>query len=152
MNWTGRSVVKAAGVCIVALFVAGANGQDADGPPTARVRTLEQSSWPHVPAPEGTAVIPVRVSKAFPEDATHLKVCTYAGGRPQTWQVLTRGCYHGADYCTVFVAAPLHDVMAFIDYDVGNPPVAVASDDVCTEPRRNFTRTLGGPFPHPPGE
>ena len=79
MNWTGRSVVKAAGVCIVALFVAGANGQDADGqdadgPPTARVRTLEQSSWPHVPAPEGTAVIPVRVSEAFPEDATHLKV------------------------------------------------------------------------------
>ena len=104
-------------------------------------------SWPDVPAPEGTVAVPVKVSKALPADATHLKVCLYAGGRTRTWQVLTRGCSDRADYCTVFAAAPLREDMAFIIYDVGQPPFAVAEDDACTEPGYSPTGVLPRTMP-----
>ena len=94
--------------------------------------------------------VPVKVSKALPADATHLKVCLYAGGRTRTWQVLTRGCSDRADYCTVFAAAPLQEDMAFIIYDVGQPPFAVAEDDACTEPIYPSARVLPRTMPSGP--
>lgn len=131
---SGRSVAKACGAIILALFAAGAGGHEPDASAAARPGTVWQSQWPHVPAPEGTVAVPVRVSKALPADATHLKVCLYSGGRTRTWQVLTRGCSDRADYCTVFAAADLREDMAFIIYDVGKPPFAVAEEDACGEP------------------
>lgn len=71
-------------------------------------------------------------------ESAQLRVCTYQGGRPRTWDVLRRSCSDRADYCTVFVAAAIHDEMLYIEYDIDNPPVAVASDEPCTLPNRPF--------------
>lgn len=128
---------------ILALFAtASASGQDV----SKAVETItahEQTLWPNVPPPEGTVAIPVMVPKDFPAGAKTLLVCTFAGGQPRRWEVLTRGCRDQADYCTVFAAAPLQDAMAFIEYDVGKPPVAVATDNICTAPAQPMTGVLG---------
>ena len=133
VHGAGRSVVKFCGVIILALIAAGASEQEPPTSTEAPTRAAGQVQWPYVPAPEGTVAVPVRVSKALPADATHLKVCLYAGGRTRTWKVLTRGCSDRADYCTVFAAAHLREDMAFMIYDVGEPPFAVAQDDACGE-------------------
>lgn len=124
------SLARLLGGSVLALLISGASAQNPT-PPTGTAQT----QWPYVAAPEGTVAVPVRVSKALPADATHLKVCFRNGGRTRTWQVLTRGCSDRANYCTVFAAAPVQEDMAFSIYDVGQPPFAVAEDDVCTEPR-----------------
>jgi hypothetical protein len=130
MNRAGRLVSRGCAFCLIALLAAsGASGQDAVGSSAARIRA----------APEGTVAVPVKVSKALPADATHLKVCLYPGGRTRTWEVLTRSCSDRADYCTVFAAAHLREDMAFMIYDVGAPPFAVAEDDACGE--ANFSPT-----------
>lgn len=98
---------------------------------------FERARWPSVLAPDGRVGIPVRASRDLAESA-QLRVCTYQGGRPRTWEVLRRSCTGGADYCTVFVAAAIHDEMLFIEYDIDNPPVAVASDEPCTLPLRPY--------------
>lgn len=123
------SLAKLLGGSVLALLITGASFQH-PSPPVGPAH----SQWPQVAAPEGTVAVPVRVSKALPADATHLKVCFRAGGRTRTWQVLTRGCSDRANYCTVFAAAPVQEGMAFSIYDVGQPPFAVAEDDVCVEP------------------
>ena len=108
---------------------------------------MGQPQWPYVAAPEGTVAVPVRVSKALPADATHLKVCFHVGGRTRTYEALTRGCSDRANYCTVFAAVPLREDMAFLIYDVGQPPFAVAEDDVCTEPDYPPAPVLSGTQP-----
>jgi hypothetical protein len=145
---TKISLMKTFGACALALFLTGAKGQDSVMPSGAEMmRAGGQSQWPHVPAPEGTVAVPVRVSKALPADATDLKVCLQAGGRTRTWQVLTRACSDRADYCTVFVAVPVREDMAFIIYDVGKPPFAVAEDDACGEPDFQPTGVLPRTMP-----
>lgn len=107
--------------------------------------SVEHGRWPSVLAPEGRTGIPIRAAKDLANSA-QLRVCTYPGGRPRTWEVLRRSCSDQADYCTVFVAAAVDDEMLFIEYDIDNPPVAVASDEPCTLPNRPFAvRTLVPP-------
>lgn len=145
MTMTGLRFVRASGISILAIFATSwANTPDpAEGAGAERVTAAQQLLWPNVPPPQGTVGIPVMVHKGLPSDAKHLLVCTYAGGTPRTWEVLTRGCRDEADYCTVFAAAPLYDVMAFVEYDVGQPPFAVATNDVCTAPVYPMTGVLG---------
>lgn len=134
---TGRSIAKACGVIFLALFAAGASSQDAPPRTGAEMIAHERARWPFIVAPDGRVGIPVRASKELAESA-QLRVCTYQGGRPRTWEVLRRSCTGGADYCTVFVAAAIHDEMLYIEYDIDNPPVAVASDEPCSLPLRPF--------------
>lgn len=145
MTVTVPPLVRASGVGILVLIAtSGADIPDpAGGAGAERMTAAQQRLWPNAPPPEGTAAIPVMVHKDLPSDAKHLLVCTYAGGSPRRWEVLTRGCRDEADYCTVFAAAPLHDVMAFAEYDAGQPPVAVATNDVCTAPVHPMTGVLG---------
>lgn len=135
-------LARALAISILAVVATTGAVTQGSGDGAERTRAAEQFRWPNVPPPEGTAAIPVVVPKDLLGDGKHLLVCTYAGGRPRTWEVLTRGCRDQADYCTVFAAAPLHDVMAFVEYDVGKPPVAVATDDVCTAPSHPMTGVL----------
>lgn len=134
---TGRLAAIACGAVILALFATGASRQDAPPRTGTEMIAHERASWPFIVAPDGRVGIPVRASKELAESA-QLRVCTYQGGRPRTWEVLRRSCAGGADYCTVFVAAAIHDEMLFIEYDIDNPPVAVASDEPCTLPLRPF--------------
>lgn len=127
-------LMKAIGGCGLAFLLTGASAQDPSVSGGTETRAVGQAQWPYVGPPDGTVAVPVRVSKALPADATHLKVCFRVGGRTRTYQVLTRGCSDRANYCTVFAAVPLREDMAFLIYDVGEPPFAVAEDDVCTEP------------------
>jgi hypothetical protein len=138
---TGRPVTKVCGVILLALFATGASRQDTPPRTGAEMVAHERARWPFIVAPDGRVGIPVRASTELAQSA-QLRVCTYQGGRPRTWEVLRRSCRGGADYCTVFVAAAIHDEMLYIEYDIDNPPVAVASDEPCTRPYRQPTGIL----------
>jgi hypothetical protein len=138
---TCRPIIKIGGVILLALFTSGASMQDAPPRTGAEMVAHERARWPFIVAPDGRVGIPVRASTELARSA-QLRVCTYQGGRPRTWEVLRRSCRGGANYCTVFVAAAIHDEMLYIEYDIDNPPVAVASDESCTQPYRQPTGIL----------
>ena len=145
LKMTKASLTKAFVGCTLALVLTGASAQDSQISSGAEMIAHERARWPFVVAPEGRVGIPVRAAREL-SGSTQLRVCTYPGGRPRTWEALRWSCAGGADYCTVFVAAAVHDEMLYIEYDIDNPPVAVASDEPCTLPLQPFAvRTVVPP-------
>ena len=105
-----------------------------------------EPEWTVASPPPGTVALPVASSRALSADADVLNVCTDAGLRPRAYPVLSRTCWDGAAECTVFVAFPVSDDIRIQEYDARNPPVAVATDDVCTAP----VRPVAGILPRTP--
>lgn len=100
-------------------------------------------NWPSSRAPEGTVAIPVLSHRSSPTGAKTLQVCMTAGERPQIYQVLSEVCWAGADHCTVFVAIPARDYVRLREFDVANPPVVSATNEVCESPIRPNAGVLG---------
>ncbi len=147
MSRTVGFIAKACGVCVIALLAAtSVNGQSADGLSTLSEATRDQS-WPFSPPPAGTVAIPVVASKTLSSTPDRLLVCSYEGAQPQSYPVLSRTCRDSADYCTVFVAIPATDHIRLLEYDAGNPPVAVASDEPCAQPAHPPTGVLSRTMP-----
>lgn len=142
----GRSVIKTCGMAVLALLGAGLAGLAGKGV-EAREPATGYQSWPVSPAPPGTVAIPAIAPRAISEGADRLLVCSYAGAQPQSYPVLSRTCRDGADYCTVFVAIPETDDIRIREYDAGKPPVAVSSDETCTQPHHPPTGVLPRALP-----
>ncbi|MDQ8028108.1 MAG: hypothetical protein REJ23_05240 [Brevundimonas sp.] len=100
----------------------------------------EPSIWA---PPPGTVAIPAIVARDLPTPGDQVKVCMQAGVRPQTYPLIGRGCRDGAQTCTVFVGVHSHDHVRLQEYDAANPPVVVATDDICTQPSRPAAGVLG---------
>ncbi len=147
MNWTGRLMAKAGGVCVIVLLAATSVNGQGTSEVEAREHATGRQSWPVSPAPSGTVAIPAIATRALSEGASLLLVCTSAGVRPQSYPVLSRTCREGADYCTLFVAIPETDDIRIREYDVGKPPVAVSSDETCTQPHHPPTGVLPRTMP-----
>lgn len=104
--------------------------------------------WTIASPPPGTVALPAIALPEAPMDADRVKVCIQAGIPPRTYPLISsRSCRANAPTCTVFVAVPAHDTIRLQEYDLGNPPLVVATDDVCTQPSRPMTGVLGRTLP-----
>ncbi len=100
--------------------------------------------WTIAAPPPGTVALPALVARDLPTiSGGQVKVCMQAGTRPQTYTLISRGCWNDADTCTAFVGVPSHDDIRLMEYDASNPPVVVTTDDICTVPGRSTNGVLG---------
>jgi|GEM_PF-7070412 len=99
--------------------------------------------WTVASPPPGTVALPAIATPDLLTDGEQVKVCVQAGMRPRTYPVISRQCWAGAPTCTVFVGFPREDVIRLQEYDLANPPVVVATDDVCTQPSHPANGVLG---------
>ena len=93
-----------------------------------------EPEWTIASPPPGTVALPALASRSIRTDGEQVRVCMQAGARPQSYALISRACWDGAETCTVFVGVPAHDFIRLQEYDAGAPPVVVAVDEICTQP------------------
>lgn len=100
--------------------------------------------WTVASPPPGTVALPAIATPEMQIDGAQVKVCMQAGARPQTYPFISRVCRPDAPTCTIFVGIPRHDDIRLQEYDLANPPLVVATDDICTQPSHPANGVLGG--------
>ena len=107
------------------------------------VAARSEPEWSVASPPPGTVALPAIATLDMPTEGERVNICMQAGTRPQTYSVISRVCRTGAPTCTVFVGVPTHDEIRLQEYDLANPPVVVATDEVCAQPSHPMTGVLG---------
>lgn len=104
-------------------------------------RSIE--GWTVASPPPGTVALPAIATPDMQIEGAQVKVCMQAGAPPQTYPFISRVCRPDAPTCTVFVGVPRHDGIRLQEYDLANPPLVVATDDICTQPSHPVNGILG---------